>query len=127
MKVYIFVQNVELPSWSHGDTSTLFQVVRGLHQCTATLNIIVSLLVWFIQVLSIRTYMKSLTYKRAPLGMEELLDHAWSGRLTAASVTYVKMEVTPLLGSRWLHSERSAGCAVQWMETTMRLGPSRRL
>ena len=37
-------------------------------------NIIVSLLVWFIQVLSIRTYMKSLTYKRAPLGMEELLD-----------------------------------------------------
>ena len=85
--VYIFVQNVELPSWTHGDTFTLFQVVRGLHRCTATLNIIVSLLVWFIQALSIHTYMKSLTYKRAPLGMEELLDHAWSGRLAAASVT----------------------------------------
>ena len=36
--VYIFVQSVESPSWSHGDTSTLFQVVRGLHWCTATFN-----------------------------------------------------------------------------------------
>ena len=93
-----FVLNVESPSWSHGDTSTLFQVVRGLHRCTATFNIIVSLLVGFIQTLSIHTYMKSLTYKRAPLGMGELLDHAWSGRLSAASVTFAKMEVVSAIG-----------------------------
>ena len=66
--LHFFVLNVESPSWSHGDTSTLFQLVRGAHRCTATFNVIVSLLVWFIQTLSIRKYMKSLTYKRAPLG-----------------------------------------------------------
>ena len=49
-------------------------------------------------VYSIRTYMKSLTYKRAPLGMEELLDHAWSGRLAAASVTFAKMEAIFAIG-----------------------------
>ena len=41
---------------------------------------------------------ESLTYKRAPLGMEELLDHAWSGRLAAASVTFAKMEVISTIG-----------------------------
>ena len=88
--LHIFVLNVEALSWSHGDTSTLFQVVRGLHRCIVTFNIIVSH--------SIRTYIKSLTYKRAPLGMEELLGHAWSGRLAAASVTFAKMEVISAIG-----------------------------
>ena len=30
--------------------------------------------------------------------MEELLDHAWSGRLTAASVTFAKMEAISAVG-----------------------------
>ena len=41
---------------------------------------------------------ESLTYKRASLGMEELLDHAWSGRLAAASVTFAKIEVISAIG-----------------------------
>ena len=92
------MQNVEWPSWSHVDTSTLFQVVQGLLRCTATFNIIVFLFVRFIQAFSIRTYMKCLTYKRVPLRMEDLLGHAWSGRLTAASVTFAKMEVISAIG-----------------------------
>ena len=56
------------------------------------------LTVRFIQAFSNRTYMKCLTYKRVPLRMEDLLDHAWSGRLTAASVTFAKMEVISVIG-----------------------------